>query len=94
MIDLSISVKCEYAAPEAAKRWDTILPPWAEFDGENAVNEAIEAYFDAEKWDEWFGLDESDACVVVTVHSPTSIAGTYSVLLERVTKAHATKSNT
>ncbi len=91
MIDISLSVKSEDAPPEAAEHWDTILPAWAEFDGESAVNAAAEAYFDTEKWDEWFGLDESDTHVLVTVHSPDSIAGVYSVSLDRVTKAYATK---
>jgi hypothetical protein len=91
MIDVSLSVKSEDAPPEAAERWDTILPPWAEFDGEAAVNAATAVYFDTEKWDEWFGLDESDTHVIVTVHSPASIAGIYSVHLDRLTKAHATK---
>ncbi len=89
MIDVSLSVRSEDAP--AAERWDTILPPWAECDGESAVKAAMEAYFNAEKWDEWFGLDESDTHVVVTVHSPESIAGVYSVRLERETKAYAYK---
>ena len=89
MIDVSLSMKSPDAPPEAAQRWDTILPPWAETDGESAVNAAVEAFFDVETWDEWFGLDESDTRVMVTVESPASIAGTYEVRLERVTQAHA-----
>ncbi len=63
--------------------------PWAENKHEAAIAAATEDYFDTEKWDECFGLDESYARVIVTVHSPAGMAGNYSVSLQRVTKAWA-----
>jgi hypothetical protein len=91
MVEVSLSIRSENAPPEAAERWDTILWPWAELDAETGVRVATEDYFDTEKWDEWFGPDLSNAHVLVTVHSPASIAGIYSVELWRVTKARVLK---
>jgi hypothetical protein len=95
VIEISLSVKSPDAPPEGASHWRVLLPPWAEVaqNAESAVNKAIEDYFDAETWDEWFGLDESDTLVIVTVHTPTAIAGTYEVRLKRTTKAFALLEN-
>lgn len=76
---------------------DTILfGSWADCpdNGDGAVKDCLEDYFDEYVWLEEFGNNDTQGTVLVEVQLPLSIAGRYEVNLERVVKAHATKLET
>jgi hypothetical protein len=70
---------------------DTLLPPWAdcEANAESAVGDIIEDWFKMEAWEEMYGAGEDCATVIVKVAAPPSIAGRYTVDIERTLKARA-----
>lgn len=76
-----------------ASNVETLMPPWvdSESNGEDAVDYICEHYFDHEIWDQEFGIDDEAVTIRFELHKPPSIAGTYSVDLDRVTKARARK---
>lgn len=80
----------DYEGCFIAKRNTTLLPPWADsvLNGESAVQNICQDFFTSAVWEEWIG-DDPDWTITLEIHTPPSIAGSYEVELERVTKASA-----
>lgn len=93
-VDIEWSASLEGGIPGGfAYRQTTILSgDWADCEGnaESAVKDVVEDFFAySEYWRDWFGDDDDSAHILVCIHSPPSIAGEYTVDLERVIKASA-----
>lgn len=78
-----------------AANCECLAAPWAdsEASGETAVQHVIESWMRAPEWQEWIGNDASKASILVTIHAPASIAGEYSVALDRVVRARARRND-
>ena len=76
-----------------AGNMETELPAWGDCeDGALAVVNAISArYFGDRMWEERFGLDFSEAEVLLQITEPANMAGAYEVVLRRVTTAACKK---
>jgi hypothetical protein len=80
-----------------AKQQTTLLVgDWAasKVNAADAVRKVCEDFFRPDIWHEWIGSDEARWRVIIDVHSPPSIAGSYAVVLERVTRAQVYKIET
>jgi hypothetical protein len=82
----------DFARPEI-KRNLYLAPPWAdcESNGEAVAQDLAEDWLRPHVWVQLIGDDDWDANVLIRIHAPPSIAGTYRVECERVIKACASK---
>ena len=82
----------EHPFAPIATNHETILHGfWAEIEGNGAdvAKDVCENYFDEETWADYFGEDQIEGGVLLTITSPAPCVGTYQVSMERVVRARA-----
>ena len=93
MIDVVWRAYNPDAYPGSMKPQTTLLLPWAGIadNAEKVAEEVCELYFRGDdEWVYWFG-DDTSVDLMVEITEPPEIAGRFSVEIERVLKARASR---